>query len=555
MTESLRDLATLALAHDAGAALRALGDRLPAGDAGSVGSQGSPGSPESAESEIVQTFIQILNCEFDAASGWHPHEDDPLTGAMARFVAAVCLARVPSAQEDGDEVSAMVGLQTFATVEAAMSAGQILQAETYARRLSSTLVGLDRGVYWAWNQVALARSLAFQGRFTEAQGEVELVLGDPQRSAWPAVDRIARGVQAFIAAHQGDGVPVSEYIAELRQNLPHPQTYMESAAFVLAGFAEQALGRADQVADLILHGGGGEYLPRFQIVDRVYAYEVLIEAALLRSDPVAAQGWLQHAEALPIEHHDMASAAVGRGRARIALALDDPEAGARELLLAGERAALVGGSLEVFRSALLRAVASRAQGAPIDVEGLERIVQLAASTGARVVREWAVRELSLRGRRLRNVPGHGWEGLTDRQRLVAMLAAQGLRNREIGAQLFVSERTVEGHIAAVLDALGAPSRVGIGAHLPGSGTTSTASTVPTPGSLGLTARQQTVAGLIAGGQSNAAIARALGISEKTVEKHVADLFERLKVRSRSGVAALIRGGLLAEPEVADPGTG
>ncbi|MFL6158646.1 MAG: LuxR C-terminal-related transcriptional regulator [Marmoricola sp.] len=520
MTATLGDLADLALSHDPAAAL--------AGIEAYVDQHGL--CPRSG---AVLAFAQVLNCQFDAASTWQPSDTEPLTRAMSGFVAAVCFAQVP-AVEDDHLGPAYAGLQAFVTVEAAMSAGQILRAETCAREVAPHLDDLARGTYRAWNQVALARSLAFQGRVSEARAEIDVVLGDPRRAEWPAVDRIARGVQAFMAAHQGDSTLPAQFVTALGEEVVEPRTYLESSAFVLAAFAEQAAGRLEHVGDLVLHGGGGEYLPRYQIVDRVYCYEILLEAALAESDVAAAQRWLQLAEGLPVEDHDMASAAVARIRARLALALDDPETGARESVLAGQRAAVVGGSLEVYRSELLEAAASRAQGVQVDVARLEEIARLAATTGARVLREWAARELGQRGRRLRNVPGQGWEALTARQRLVAVLAAQGLRNREIGAQLFVSERTVEGHIASVLDALGAPSRVGIGRHVPGPALRQDASAAE------LTPRQRTVADLVADGRTNAAIAEALGISEKTVEKHIADVFARLQVQSRAAVAALVR---------------
>lgn len=42
-------------------------------------------------------------------------------------------------------------------------------------------------------------------------------------------------------------------------------------------------------------------------------------------------------------------------------------------------------------------------------------------------------------------------GLTLREMEVAQLAAGGLSNREIAARLFIGERTVETHIAAIFD--------------------------------------------------------------------------------------------------------
>lgn len=519
MAGSLGGIAELALSHDPAAALVAIGDHL---------------HEPTPTTDAVVAFVRVLMCDFDAASSWQPEDDDPLTLAVAGFVAAVCLAQMPSEVPAIDPASPYAGLHAFVSVEAAMSGGQITRAEELARAAEPALEDLADGTYWGWNRVALSRALAFQGRFTEAREAIDAALNDPRRHAWPAVDRIARGVRAFVAANEGDPAPTAAYVASLRAELPAPRSYLESAAFVLAAFAAQATGEHDAIEELAVFGGGGDYLPRYQIVDRIYAYENLIESALGRGDVPAARRWLELAEALPTEQHDMASALVARGRARIALALDDPHTGALESGRSEERAALVGGSLEVFRAQLLQAVASRAQGAEVDVGQLEQVALLAARTGARVVRAWAVRELAVQGRRLRNVPGQGWDALTDRQRLVAVLAAQGLRNREIGAQLFVSERTIEGHVAAVLDALGAPSRVGIGRHIPGAPTADA-------GDVRLTPRQQAVADLVAEGRSNAAIAQDLGISEKTVEKHVSDLFVRLGVQSRAGIAALVRG--------------
>jgi DNA-binding NarL/FixJ family response regulator len=60
----------------------------------------------------------------------------------------------------------------------------------------------------------------------------------------------------------------------------------------------------------------------------------------------------------------------------------------------------------------------------------------------------------------------------------------------------------------------------------------------------LSERQQAIAEQIALGASNAEIAERLSISIRTVEKHVASIFEKLGVRRRSQVAALIaRSGL------------
>jgi DNA-binding CsgD family transcriptional regulator len=53
----------------------------------------------------------------------------------------------------------------------------------------------------------------------------------------------------------------------------------------------------------------------------------------------------------------------------------------------------------------------------------------------------------------------GPSSLTGREREVAGLAVSGLTTREIGERLFLSERTVEGHLARIYAKLGVASKV------------------------------------------------------------------------------------------------
>ena len=55
--------------------------------------------------------------------------------------------------------------------------------------------------------------------------------------------------------------------------------------------------------------------------------------------------------------------------------------------------------------------------------------------------------------------------LTESERRVAELAAAGLTNRNVAAQLFISPKTVEANLARVYRKLGISSRAELGARL------------------------------------------------------------------------------------------
>jgi DNA-binding NarL/FixJ family response regulator len=113
------------------------------------------------------------------------------------------------------------------------------------------------------------------------------------------------------------------------------------------------------------------------------------------------------------------------------------------------------------------------------VAELRRSERQLASLGAETFRREAAAALRSLGSRASERPtaraSSNGDGLTPRQIEIARLVALGRSNREIAAALFLSEKTVENHLARAFAKLGVSSRAALAAavtreqaQLPGS---------------------------------------------------------------------------------------
>ena len=78
--------------------------------------------------------------------------------------------------------------------------------------------------------------------------------------------------------------------------------------------------------------------------------------------------------------------------------------------------------------------------------------------GAVALAERARREIRASGERIRAREITAWDQLSPQESEIAHLAAQGLSNRDIGTQLFLSHRTVGAHLYRIFPKLGVTSR-------------------------------------------------------------------------------------------------
>jgi DNA-binding CsgD family transcriptional regulator len=91
-------------------------------------------------------------------------------------------------------------------------------------------------------------------------------------------------------------------------------------------------------------------------------------------------------------------------------------------------------------------------------EHLTPALDAAHRAGAEPLVERALTELRATGAKPRRILLTGVDALTPSERRVAELAAQGMTNREIAQALFVTARTVEGHLTRVFQKLDLSSR-------------------------------------------------------------------------------------------------
>jgi DNA-binding CsgD family transcriptional regulator len=122
---------------------------------------------------------------------------------------------------------------------------------------------------------------------------------------------------------------------------------------------------------------------------------------------------------------------------------------------------------ELARAHLLYGEWLRRESRRVDArEQLRRAYEAFASMGAEAFAERARRELVATGEKLRTRREETRDELTPQEEQIARLARDGLTNREIAAQLFLSTRTVEWHLQKVFGKLGIKSRTALHDALP-----------------------------------------------------------------------------------------
>jgi DNA-binding CsgD family transcriptional regulator len=117
------------------------------------------------------------------------------------------------------------------------------------------------------------------------------------------------------------------------------------------------------------------------------------------------------------------------------------------------------GAVALARAHLLYGEWLRRENRPGDARTQLRTAhQMLAASGAEAFTERARRELTATGETVRERTASARVELTAQERQIARRARDGNTNSEIGAELFLSPRTVEWHLRKVFTKLGISSR-------------------------------------------------------------------------------------------------
>jgi len=310
-----------------------------------------------------------------------------------------------------------------------------------------------------------AWSLMYLGRLDEA----EEVLSAATEAGFLAPHlylATAMGFSSVLATHRGNlavAVQAGEEAVRLASSADSGLIPMISALCLAIPLIE--LGDARRARALILAPSGGGDL-QTQRWGHTAAYEVLTRAELALGRIDAAQQWAGKAEEETRGGLFGCETAVARrATAAVALARGDAAQAARVALDGASRAEGAGAPVEAGRCRILAAralvQAGRRADATTELEHAAEQLGRAGAHGYHAQAEQALARLGGRaGRRTRGAaaPDDGLRSLTERQREVAELVRRGHTNRDIATALFLSEKTVERHLARIFDKLGVSRR-------------------------------------------------------------------------------------------------
>jgi DNA-binding NarL/FixJ family response regulator len=354
----------------------------------------------------------------------------------------------------------------------AISLGRLDEGIDVLDRTISAAEATGQGHLSALMRTSQSLALIWKGDLARAAEQLEAAVEASILTANPVFLTWGLSLSAWATSIRGD-VPAALELADRgARAAPDIADPVSATAFCFFGEAWLAAGEPQRARDEVLAHAGGPELARVERGFRAHPYELLTRAELELGDPDAAGRWSQLAResatgpGIPGREADAA-----RAEAVVALARDEHGRAcelAREALASATAGGLRidEGSARILLGRALAAAGSREEA----VEELSRARAELEALGAGRPADAAARELrrlgvrvTRSGRQVDGAASGALAQLSSREREIAELVAAGRRNREIAETLFLSVRTVEGHLARIFRKLEVESRTQLGA--------------------------------------------------------------------------------------------
>ena len=411
--------------------------------------------------------------------------------AIASAVYAGRMGSGPDAREVAEAARATSRAQAPGAAEALLDGLVTRFTEGYAAGVEPisqalhTFAGPDGGGpdrRWLWLACRLAQDLwddelwdelAARGvRIARDTGALSLL---PVMANYLAALHVHSGAFATAAAlidevdaiTQATGIPPLKYAGLMLAGSRGDQAQLQALADVFYPKAE-ARGEGAAVGVLswmwaVLHNGHGHYGEALEAAQRACEYEDVLAYgwALVELVEAGVRGGKPDEAAVALERLSERTRAAGTEwalgvEARCRALVSDDEAAYRESI---ERLARSRAAVELARSRLLYGEWLRRENRRTDARGLLRTAhEDFRRFGADAFAERAGRELQATGETMRRITADTRDALTAQEVQVARLAGDGQTNPEIGAQLFISPRTVEYHLRKVFRKLDISTR-------------------------------------------------------------------------------------------------
>jgi DNA-binding CsgD family transcriptional regulator len=442
-------------------------------------------APEARQLEVELAYGSFIAADWEAVRRW---AGAALAGELSEAVRAAALSLLALAQyslgETGDARRSAAGarelvdaLEDVQLLERLEAMPALAWAEFCLEQVDHSLAHAGRGIRISQEhgqghlivamQVVRALGLLLKGAFGRAADVAQDAIESSRLSGnnlfltWALTTRCDAEMQA------GEPQRAVAFGEQAQRAAAESRSPWATVAPLYLAEARLEAGEPERCLEVILDSRGHARFPPFPYYAPRFL-EVLTHAELELGRPERARDWAALAtEAAGRIGLPGASAVARRCAAELALA---EEKQGQALALAREGVALAEEAqlpVEAARSRLLagRALAA-SDGDRASVE-LRRAYDELAAHGASRYRDQAAAELGRLGRAVPRQPraaaGEGLAELSERERQVAELVAEGRSNREIGEQLGLSPKTIANHLNRVFTRLGLGSRAELAA--------------------------------------------------------------------------------------------